>query len=540
MIRLSHLRVLTLVCGLFSGTAAGQEMGAPAQPSTDTVAPGQSQDQSLADIARKLRKNQTAEVRMSAEDAKSVFSEVDKISNFVAADTGFPKRSAVKRQLVGQADVEKYTHEKIAKVELSQRFVHSEMSMKKFGYLPRDFNLRDFIVKSNGQQVAGYYDDETKTISLLNWVPLDRQRPVLAHELTHALQDQNYNLQVWAKAGQKDSPDDKDPKSWSALDESVAARHAVIEGQAMVVYMDYLLAPLGRNLQNTPGLIYQMEEPAVKAVIDSEMLHNAPMILREAGTFPYREGLIFEGELLAKGGRQMAFAGAFARPPRNTHEVLQPRSYIAREELAAIAMPNVQQLLSGKYEIYDSGNVGELDVRAFVRQFGRRTVAEDISASWRGGVYSVFRKTSSAASADLTTADLALLYASRWKSPQAAQRFAEFYTGAVSQRYKKVTAQPLDPCSGPQCPVSAAQITTEEGLILIEQWSDNMVLVSESFDKATAAKLRDALRGGSGDVHARSLPSDELSLRLYELPAFWTFQENIGARIRREMEKGTP
>ena len=70
----------------------------------------------------------------------------------------------------------------------------SEMTMKKFGFLPREFDLRDFLAKANGKEVAGYYDEEKKTVYLLNWIPLEHQAPVLAHELTHALQDQNYDL----------------------------------------------------------------------------------------------------------------------------------------------------------------------------------------------------------------------------------------------------------------------------------------------------------------------------------------------------------
>jgi hypothetical protein len=102
-----------------------------------------------------------------------------------------------------------------------------------------------------------------------------------------------------------------------------------------------------------------------KAAADSQLLHDAPMILREMGTFSYREGLIFEGELLEKGGKQMAFSGVFARPPRNTHEVMQPTAYMNREKLSPVHIPDVQQILSDKYAVYDAGGVGELDVRRF-------------------------------------------------------------------------------------------------------------------------------------------------------------------------------
>ena len=251
-------------------------------------------------------------------------------------------------------------------------------------------------MKSTGQQIAGYYDDQTKTISLLNWVPPDRQEPILAHELTHALQDQNYDLRKWMKAALKPAGS---KNADIGNDDGATARKAVVEGQAMVVYVDYVLAPIGRNLVNTPGLIYSMEEPAVKAVADSQMLHDAPMILRESGSFAYNEGLIFEGELLHKGGREMAFAGAFARPATNSHEVLQPEAYINGEKLPPTGVPDLKQVLGEQYEVFDSGGIGQLDVRAYLKQYGERKNADDVSSAWQGGAYVTFRHKDNAASA---------------------------------------------------------------------------------------------------------------------------------------------
>src|SRR5580700_6515518 len=252
---------------------------------------------SLADVARKLRKDTTEEVRMTDSDTKKLFESVDRIFTFAAEDTGMAKHASVKRRLVGKADVEKYARGALAKEEFTQRFAQGELSMKKLGFLPREFNLREFLVKSTGQEIAAYYDDETKEISMLNWVPPDRQEPILAHELTHALQDQNYDLAKWMKTATKPTGDPA--RSGAPIEgDTQIARKAVVEGQAMVVYVDYLLKPVGRSLEDTPQLVYQMEEPAVKAVIDSQLMHDAPMILREAGTFAYNQGLIFEGELL--------------------------------------------------------------------------------------------------------------------------------------------------------------------------------------------------------------------------------------------------
>jgi hypothetical protein len=279
-----------------------------------------------------------------------------------------------------------------------------------------------------------------------------------------------------------------------------------------------------------------MEDPAVKAMVDSQLMHDSPMVMREAGTFAYKEGLIFEGELLRKGGKEMAFAGVFQRPPRNSHEVLHPETYINGEKLPALRIPDMKSVLNDQYEVYDSGSIGELDVRALLKQYGERKIADDLSSAWQGGTYVLYRRKGDAGSqAPLSLADLALLYISRWKSPSAAARFAKFYAGAVPQRYQSAAAEQVPACSGSPCPVSTAQIATEEGPVMVEQWNDNTVMVSESFDASTAGKLRTAIRNGAGATHAALVPQQEVGLRLLEIPAFQKLAEQIGETLVKEI-----
>src|SRR6201981_602244 len=196
---------------------------------------------------------------MTDADTKELFKAVDKLFDFASEDTGMPRHSAVKKALVGPADIEKFTKDRLARAEYSQRFARAELTMKKFGLLPRDFNLREFLVKSNGQSIAGLYDEETKTIWLLNTISMEKQGPILAHELTHALQDQNYDLRHWAKASSQSAPKTQGSEG-DMNDESTTARHAIVEGQAMVVFIDYILAPYGRNLKDTPGVVASVED----------------------------------------------------------------------------------------------------------------------------------------------------------------------------------------------------------------------------------------------------------------------------------------
>ena len=103
--------------------------------------------------------------------------------------------------------------------------------------------------------MAGYYDPKTKTVNLLDWIDIEQQRPVLAHELTHALQDQSFGLEKWMKAGDTDLDDKKQPTAADIENDEISeARQAVVEGQAMVVLVDYMLAPTGQSILASPQI----------------------------------------------------------------------------------------------------------------------------------------------------------------------------------------------------------------------------------------------------------------------------------------------
>ena len=86
----------------------------------------------------------------------------------------------VKRKLTSRDEVVSYLTKHVND-EDTQRLRRSELVLKKFGLLPRDFNLETFLVALLREQVAGYYDPKTKTVNLLDWVPMEEQEPVMAH-----------------------------------------------------------------------------------------------------------------------------------------------------------------------------------------------------------------------------------------------------------------------------------------------------------------------------------------------------------------------
>ena len=73
--------------------------------------------------------------------------------------------------------------------------------------------------------------------------------------------------------------------------------------------------------------------------------------------------------------------------------------------------------------------------------------------------------------------------------------------------------------------------------MIVEHWEDNSVIVSESFDTATAAKLHTALRDDASAVHAQNSPQEEIGLRLFEIPAFQELAQEIGERVLEGMRQ---
>ena len=120
------------------------------------------------------------------EQARQLFALVDELIQFSSTETGLPIKSTVKRQLTTRAAVESYLQEKFNEDEDSRRLQRDEIILKKFGLLDRDFALKPFLLALLKEQIEAYYDSKTKTVNLLDWVDPEEQKPVMAHELTHA------------------------------------------------------------------------------------------------------------------------------------------------------------------------------------------------------------------------------------------------------------------------------------------------------------------------------------------------------------------
>jgi hypothetical protein len=434
------------------------------------------------------------EQKISPQEAEKLFRSVDEILRFASKDTLLPIKHEVKRQLVSRDEVESYVSKHTSEDEDAKRLRRSELVLKKFGLLPRDFDLGKFLPLLLKEQVAGYYDPKTRTVNLLDWLGADQQKPVLAHELTHALQDQSFNLEKYMKPADADLVKKKEITAQDIENDEVSTtRQAVVEGQAMVVLVDYMLEPMRLSLKDSPQVVQGLKDGMLVGTADSVQFRNAPIYMKEALTFPYRYGIDFIAEVLIKGGKDRAFAELFRNPPRTTRQIMEPETYLSGERLEPMPVPDLRQVFKN-YDRFDVGAVGEFDVAVLIDQYAGAAISHQLYPEWRGGYYFAVRPKGDPA------APLALLYASRWSTPEKAANFAAIYATGLSKRYLHVHDVTED---GKEPPVETSALDhltgkrtwlTEDGPVVIDVQGDT-VMVTESLDQTTTDKLEQELFG---------------------------------------------
>jgi len=456
----------------------------------------------------------TSENRITKDQAKELFRSVDDILAFVSKDTKLPIEHSVKRTLISRDKVNRFLRQKFDEDEGTKRLERSEIVLKKFGLLDRDFRLQPFLVTLLTEQIAGFYDNKTKTVNLLDWIEPEEQKPVLAHELTHALQDQKVDLTKWSEVAPKGIAHTvQEDNLHIQTDEAETAREAVAEGQAMVTFVDYSLKPTGRTILDAPDLAEKFKDAAADTS-GSPVMMRAPLLLQESLLFPYTEGLSFEQAILMKGGREAAFAGVLANPPSSSAEILHPAAYLSHVPSPVLRLPDLHPLLDAEYNSYDVGVMGELDVRILAELFGGRAVSSAITPAWDGGIYyAVQRKSAVTAAEKESTASLALLYESRWKSREAAEAFLRIYAAQLPTKYSGVARRAKE-----EVGLGEQIYSTNEGDVLLSI-SGTSVFVGEGFPVALVRTLRDRIEAAqsSGPMQLAASPQSDPALSLVRM-----------------------
>ena len=509
------------LCLALSAVAPAQEStSATAPPAAPATSPTPAPAPSGCTLPASPSHTDTkAPSKITPEQAQKLFALVDVLIKFSSDETGLPIKSSVKRQLTSRDEVEKYLEQKFNEDEGTKRLQRDEIVLKKFGLLDRDFELKPFLLALLKEQIEAYYDSKTKTVNMLDWVGPDEEQPVLAHELTHALQDQHSDLEKW----NDQTPDDVSTDSAGdidhlAKDEMDTARDAVAEGQATVVMWDCELKPIGKSLIKDPEVL-DLVKSQMSGAEDSPVMARAPLLLSESMLFPYREGMSFEQDVWMDQGQTAAFAGALDRPPTSSWEIINPREYEKKHIPAIPLLPNIHPLTDPAYKPYDIGQVGQLDVHILSELLGSDNAARDLTPAWNGGLYwagQLRSATTPAAQAD--TASIGLFYLSIWKNADSAQVFARIYSNTLGRKYSHVSELSSGTSADGDGSVEHL-FTTNEGPVLITT-RGKMVFIAESFPLPLARQLTALILDaqGGGPMHMAQTHPANITPSLESVP----------------------
>src|SRR5881398_439875 len=243
--RLRHTRFMPIFLSLLAVFFVSFDLTSSAQRAPQQSAATTSAARNAALIAA------TAEVLKET-------SEIRQLSILRPVQSSAQSRSEIERTLIKNLDEDMTAAQAHA----------SEVALRKLGLAPADFQYRALMIRLLTEQVAGYYDPKTQQFHLADWIDLDGQKPIMAHELTHALQDQHFNLRRF----------DHWPKGDS---DAELAAHALIEGDASLVMTFYVT-------KDTARIIALMKSLGSLATSSKE-IDKAPRFLRESLLFPYEE-----------------------------------------------------------------------------------------------------------------------------------------------------------------------------------------------------------------------------------------------------------
>ncbi len=241
-------------------------------------------------------------------------SEIRELPILRPVNSGAQSRADIERMLIRNLDKQRTPAEMHA----------AEHSLRKFGLAPSAFEYRPFIIKLLTEQVAGYYDPAAREFHLADWLDLEGQKPVMAHELTHALQDQHFNLRRFEKWPHGDS-------------DAQMAAHALIEGDATLAMTIYML--------KYPMVALAFRRSLGAGGISTEQYDLAPRAIRESLIFPYLNGAEWATQLYKRGGWSM-ISRAYTNLPLSTEQIIHPEKYFSYERPVKVTLPDVTSLLN--------------------------------------------------------------------------------------------------------------------------------------------------------------------------------------------------
>ena len=380
--------------------AIGAGLALPAQESP-YVAGGSAADKQLA--------GQTSPAFLQAAD--EVLANMSKLIDL-------PIKEPLKKSLRSKDQIRAFIEQQDKEDKDQAQKYADDKTMEAFGLIPKGFPIDSFMEDVLTDQIAGLYDPKAKEFYIADWIPVDEQKEVMAHELTHALEDQSFHIDPWIKAARPN-------------DDGELARDSVSEGSAMAAMVDYDLEDMHRSVRDLPDVSALIQASAVGEMDKDPKLSKAPIYIRDSLIFPYLAGVTFTQQFLKAHNGWQDLHLIFEHPPVSTQQIMHPEKYLADVQPVAIKLPDWKAVAPADWKLLEENVMGEFGVEELLKQFLGEDAAKLTSPGWTGDRYAVFE--------DSKDKTLPIVFVLDMDSEEDAARFFGQYSSALEMKYQTRT-----------------------------------------------------------------------------------------------------
>jgi hypothetical protein len=267
---------------------------------------------------------------------------------------GFTFREKVPVTVIDDRKAREYALARFRRLTPEAKLRADQTAFRLLGLVPADLDVLKTLLDVLEEQAGGYYDPGTKSFYLLVDMPKDMTALLTAHEMTHALEDQRYDID-----GRLAKVIDDDDASF--------ALSALVEGSATIASAVYIAKGVAA------GRLDPDKIGGAGQTVPTERLNAMPDVLRRQLLGPYVLGMSFlargrVGDLQA-GFPKADVDAAWARPPQSSEQILHPEKYwnpSQRDDPKRVAIPNPSGILGKGWTRSGSGVLGELTLGSLV------------------------------------------------------------------------------------------------------------------------------------------------------------------------------
>jgi hypothetical protein len=307
--------------------------------------------------------------------------EADEVLQQMSQILSLPIKDPLKKSLRTKSEIRAYlvNEEKEDRTDAERHA--TEKTLEAFGLLPKGFPLDTFLLDVLTDQVAGLYDPKAQEFYIADWIPADEQKEVMAHELTHALEDQSFHIDPWIKAARPN-------------DDAELARDSVSEGSALAAMEDYSLLDDKMSIRQLPDITLLVRSGALEEMNKDPKLSTAPLFIRDELLFPYLAGIGFIQQFLKAHQGWQDLHLLFENAPVSSQQILHPQLYLQGAQPEKVTLPDWKGIAPPEWRLLDENVMGEFGLGEVLKQFLGPQRADAIAPMWKGDRYAIFEDAS--------------------------------------------------------------------------------------------------------------------------------------------------